>query len=111
LELNAVGAEGEVQAYSRHGRVTGGAEYELSARVRLAEGDTLYKVTIQWLDAAGRHLRYDNDWAGHDRPRTYTPHGGRFRAPAEAALARLILGVQAGGRCLFDELSLRKVED
>jgi hypothetical protein len=111
LELNAVGAEGEVQAYSRHGRVVGGAEYELSAHVRLAEGDTLYKVTIQWLDAAGRHLRYDNDWAGGDRPRTYTLHGGRFRAPAEAALARLILGVQAGGRCLFDELSLKRVED
>jgi hypothetical protein len=111
LDLDAVGQAGEVQAYSTPFRVKGGTEYELSAQVQLVEGEGGYKVTIEWLDASGRHLSYDNDWTGNNRPATYTLHGGRFRAPAKAALARLILGVRSGSRGFFDELKLKQVND
>jgi hypothetical protein len=69
------------------------------------EGDGPYKVTIDWLDADGQHIAYANDWQGRDRPRAYREHGGLFRAPPNAAQARLILGCR-GARCWFDAVGL-----
>ena len=95
----------EVQANSRPMRVEGGRRYRLQAWVWQVDGDGSYKVTIDWLDATGQHVAYDNDWKGNNRPRSYQEHGGVFTAPPNAAQARIILGCR-GARCLFDDVAL-----
>lgn len=95
----------EMQTTSEAMRVEGGKLYRLAAWVRQVAGAGQYKVTINWLDQAGGHLAYDNDWRGDDHPAQWTLHGGLFRAPAQARQARLILGVR-DGTCLFDDLAL-----
>lgn len=110
LLLDAVGRDREVQANSYPLRVKGGRKYRLTSYVKQLVGEGIYKVTIDWLGEGEVHLSYENDWQGHNRPAEYTLHGGIFRAPPEARAARLILGVQPGVKCLFDDLSLEPVE-
>jgi len=109
LELDGVGATSEVQCGSRPMRVTAGKTYELASRVKETAGDGSYKVTVDWCGPAG-HIKYDNDWAGTDRPTEYTLQGGRFVAPAGAESALVILGVRAGTRCVFDDVSLTPID-
>lgn len=109
LLLDASGLDREVDVYSEAMIVRGGVAYRLWAYVRQLGGQGGYKVTIDWLDPAGKHIRYDNDWRGHDRPRQFTLHGGVFVAPQGAALANIILGV-SGARCVFDDISLVPAE-
>ena len=80
--------------------------YLLSARVKQLAGEGGYKVTIDWVDAAHKHLRYDNDWRGNDHPKSYGNHGGVFVSPEKAAYAVVILGVSKGAAGLFDEIRL-----
>ncbi len=89
-------------------RVTPGQTYDLAAWVKEAAGAGDHKVTVNWCGPAG-HIKYDNDWAGANRPAAYTLHGGRFVAPAGADSATIILGVRDDSRCLFDDVSLTPV--
>lgn len=106
LLLDARGLADEVQCTSTPLAVEAGRTYELSSWVKQVAGGGKYKVTIDWIGVGG-HLRYDNDWLGADRPAAYAMHGGRFTAPAGAKAAVIILGVQPGTACLFDEVSFR----
>jgi hypothetical protein len=106
LRLDARAQPAEVDVTADRVGVESGRVYLLSARVRQLAGDGGYKVTVDWLDAAGKHLRYDNDWRGNDHPKSYTNHGGVFVAPEQAAYAVIILGVSKGGACLIDEVRL-----
>lgn len=72
----------------------------------MIEGAGQYKVTIDWLDAWGRHIAYDNDWLGTEQPREWTPHGGRFTPPPGTRQARVILGVKGEATCDFDDVTL-----
>ncbi|MBN2497840.1 MAG: hypothetical protein JXR96_24815, partial [Deltaproteobacteria bacterium] len=83
-----------------------GRRYRLHAQVRQTAGSGRYKVTVAWLDAGGGVLRYDNDWAGDDRPAAYSFHGGEFLAPEATRQAVVMLGVQPGTDCLFDDIGL-----
>jgi hypothetical protein len=106
LELDARGVPDERQALSVILSVDGGREYDLAAWVRTERNGAGYKVTLDWLDAGMRHIRYDNDWQGKDSPPEWTLHGGRFAAPTDARAARLILGARPGVRLLVDDVSL-----
>jgi hypothetical protein len=86
--------------------VKAGQKYRLSAWVWQIEGDGGYKVTIDWRDGLGAHISWANDWAGNNKPRAYTEHGGVFTAPEGAATAVVILGAR-GCTCVFDDISLR----
>jgi hypothetical protein len=105
LALECMEAGREVQATSEAMSVEGGREYRLRSYVWQAAGDGSYKVTLDWRNGAGAHIRYDNDWQGTNRPAAYTEHGGVFVAPRDAAMAILILGVR-DAKCLFDDVSL-----
>ncbi|HID07408.1 MAG TPA: hypothetical protein EYP10_09700, partial [Armatimonadetes bacterium] len=108
LELDAVGSRTEVQAFSRIIHVTGGARYRLRAFVQQLAGAGIYKVAVDWLDERRKHIRYDNDWRGVNHPKTYTEHGGIFIAPPDARYARIILGVQVGVKCRFDDIAFEQ---
>ncbi len=110
LAMNAPDPAKESQATSSPMLVTAGTSYRLSAYVWQQEGDGDYKVTVDWQDGAGRHIRYDNDWAGNDRPREYTLHDGTFTAPEGAAQAAIILGAR-GAHCLMDDVELVRVTE
>jgi hypothetical protein len=105
LLLDARGLAQEVQCTSLPMAVSEGKVYELVSWVKQIGGEGKYKVTIDWTGADG-HLAYSNDWQGIDRPGAYTQHGGRFSAPPGAKAATIILGVQPGTACLFDDISL-----
>jgi hypothetical protein len=109
LSLNAVGLDHEVDAYSQPIPVRPNYGYRLTAFVRQLRGADGYKVTIDWQTAEGKHIRYDNDWRGSDRPEAFKSHGGVFIAPREAGRAALILGVQKGAQCVFDAISLEEM--
>jgi len=106
LLLDARGHGTEVQAHSRRFRVKGGRVYRLTSYVKSVAGSAGFKVTIDWLGP--HHIRYDNDWKGHGQVPQWTLHGGTFRAPDNATMARIILGCRAGSAYLFDELSLKE---
>jgi len=108
LALDARTSAEEVQAFSLFIRIEPGTRYRLSSRVRLTDGDVDYKVTLDWRDARGALIRYDNDWQGKDRPRQTVEHGGVFTAPPDAARVRIILGVRQRGRCVFDDVVLER---
>ncbi|UCH35016.1 MAG: carbohydrate binding domain-containing protein, partial [Armatimonadota bacterium] len=110
LRIDTRGRDGEVNAHSDAFPVAPGAKYALSSAVRLiAPERSGFKVTIEWLDAEGKHLSYDNDWRGDASDHTWLQHGGDFTAPADAAQARIILGILPGAAMLFDDISLRDV--
>ncbi len=98
------GRDGEEAANSPYFPVTAGKAYELKSYVKLLSGTGDYKVTIDWLNNVGFTIRYDNDWAGKNRPASYTLHGGTFVAPEGAALCTIMLGVQPGSTYLFDDI-------
>jgi hypothetical protein len=98
------GRDSEGAANSPYFRVTAGKAYELKSYVKLLSGTGDYMVTIAWLDNVGGLVRYDNDWAGKNRPASYTLHGGTFVAPEGAALCTIMLGVQPGSTYLFDDI-------
>lgn len=106
VRLHSDGDIAEAQLTSRPALVEDTATYLLSARVRMIEGAGQYKVTIDWLDAWGRHIAYDNDWLGTEQPREWTPHGGRFTPPPGTRQARVILGVKGEATCDFDDVTL-----
>jgi len=106
LRLNATKQDTEIDVSCDRFAVEGGKQYLLASRVRQVAGDGPYKVVIDWLDAEGKHLSYDNDWLGGDRPKVYAFHGGVFTAPPSAAQAVVLLGVQKGVECLFDDIRL-----
>jgi hypothetical protein len=108
LELNALGITDEVDCSSRPMRVEAGRAYDLTAWVKTTGGEGDYKVTICWNGAAQPQV-YANDWQGTNRPAQYTLHGGRFVAPPGARSATIILGVRAGSRYVFDDVSLKLV--
>ncbi len=90
--------------------VEGGVKYHLEALVRRAGGvEVRFKVTLEWLDAKGKHLRYDNDWKGTSAGPDFIPHGGDFTSPAEARFARILLGVSPGTCVEFARVSLRRL--
>ena len=110
LRIDTRGREAEVNAVSAPFAVQPGAKYALSSWVRLvAPGSFGFKVTIEWLGAGDKHLRYDNDWHGQATGHTWLAHGGDFTAPGDATRARIILGILPGGAMLFDDISLRMV--
>ena len=109
LRLNAGDLDHEIDAYSARYAVHPGTAYILEARVRHVRGPGRYKVVIDWHDADGQHLAYDNDWRGNGTPALYAPHGGLFFAPEEAVRANVILGVASGNEFLFDAVSLTEV--
>jgi hypothetical protein len=98
------GLGGEGAANSPYFPVTAGKAYKLKSYVKLLRGTGDYKVTIDWLNNVGFTIRYDNDWAGKNRPASYTLHGGTFVAPEGAALCTIILGVQQGSTYIFDDI-------
>ncbi len=104
LLSDGLGAGTEAQATSARFGVKPSARYRLSAMVHQLAGDGDYKVTLEWLDAASRHIAYANDWMGLDKPRDYAAHGGLFTAPDNAASAIIILGTRRA-RCLFDAVT------
>ncbi|MFQ6096190.1 MAG: carbohydrate binding domain-containing protein, partial [Armatimonadota bacterium] len=106
LQLNAGQQPGEIDVYSLPVNVNPGRAHWLSSRVRQIAGGGNYKVVIDWRDANGKHIRYDNDWKGHDRPKEYRFHGGLFVSPEDAREAVIILGVAKGVEALFDEVAL-----
>jgi hypothetical protein len=106
LQLDARGRSAEVDAYSAPVPVVAGRGWRLAAWVRALAPKSDYKVTLDWQDAAGKHLKYDNDWRGRGEPGPFTRHGGVFVAPEGAARVVLILGVQPRSCCLFDDISL-----
>lgn len=107
LRIDTRGIEGEVNAISDEFAVDPGARYRLAARVRLLEpASQNFKVTIDWLDAERRHLLYANDWQGRAERGGWLPHGGDFQPPPAARFARILLGIQAGGLILFDDVLL-----
>ena len=101
-QIEARGGEGS--ANSPYFPVTAGKAYELKSYVKLLSGTGDYKVTITWLDNVGGLVRYDNDWAGDNRPTSYALHGGTFVAPEGAVLCTIMLGVQTGSTYLFDDI-------
>jgi hypothetical protein len=105
LLIDGLAAGAEQQVYSEMIAVRPDADYALGAWVKVLSDRTGYKVTINWLDAAGRHIRYDNDWKGDDRPTQWSLHGGVFRSPKNAARAQLILGARPGVRILMDDIT------
>ncbi|UCH33150.1 MAG: carbohydrate binding domain-containing protein, partial [Armatimonadota bacterium] len=105
LRIDGAAARAEQQVYSEVVRVTPDVDHTLEAWVRVLTEKTGYKVTIDWLDADGRHITYDNDWQGADRPTQWSPHGGVFRSPKNASLARLILGAHPGVTILLDDIT------
>lgn len=107
LLLDARGKAAEVQSDGRPFRIEGGREYELTASVWVLSESTGYKVTVEWLDAEGKHLGYGNDWMGNDHPAAWSTHTARLRAPIEARAARLILGVRPGVAARMDSLALQ----
>lgn len=109
LWLNASRQENEVDVSGDRFPVEGSGVYLLSSRVRQLGGDGPYKVVIDWMDADGKHISYSNDWRGHDRPGSYAQHGGVFTAPGNAAQALVLVGVQKGVECLFDEIRLSRL--
>jgi hypothetical protein len=98
------GRYSEGAANSPHFPVTAGKAYKLKSYVKLLSGAGDYKVTIAWLNNIGFPIRYDNDWAGKNRPASYTLHGGTFVAPEGAVLCTIMLGVQPGSTYLFDDI-------
>ncbi|MBM3474998.1 MAG: hypothetical protein FJX75_17185, partial [Armatimonadetes bacterium] len=106
LRLNAREQDNEVDATSDVISVQPKTAYLLLARVKQLGGEGGYKVTIDWQDAGGKHLAYDNDWKGNDHPRGFADHGGVFTAPEGASKAVIILGSSKGAECLFDEVRL-----
>ena len=106
LRLNAVGREHEIDACSKRFEAKPKQAYVLDSRVRHLAGPGRYKVVIDWCDAAGKHISYDNDWRGAGQPRRYISHGGLFWSPDNAAQANILVGVAAGNAFLFDAISL-----
>jgi hypothetical protein len=106
LRLDSRQQTGEIDVSSDILSVQPNQVYLLSARVKQLAGEGGYKVTIDWVDAAHKHLRYDNDWRGNDHPKSYGNHGGVFVSPEKAAYAVVILGVSKGAAGLFDEIRL-----
>ena len=98
------GRDSEGAANSPYFPVTAGKAYELKSYVKLLSGTGDYKVTIAWRDNVGGLVRYDNDWAGDNRPTSYALHGGTFVAPEGAVLCTIMLGVQPGSTYLFDDI-------
>ena len=109
IEIDATGRDDEAQCQSEAMRVRPGVSYRLDSRVRAMGQTAGYKVTIQWEDAQGGVLRYDNDWAGTDVARAWSRHGGIFAAPSGAARAVILLGVRPGARYRFDAIALTEV--
>jgi hypothetical protein len=103
-QIEGLESDSEGAANSPYFPVTAGKAYELKSYVKLLSGTGDYKVTIDWLNNAGFTIRYDNDWAGKNRPASYTLHGGTFVAPEGAALCTIMLGVQQGSTYLFDDI-------
>jgi|GEM_PF-3176169 len=106
LKLDATDCKNEVDVFSEPIDVMPSVPYVLSSYVRQLSGKGAYKVVIDWLDQNSRHIKYDNDWKGVDKPEKYTRHGGIFISPDNARKAKLILGVAKGVACLFDDISL-----
>jgi hypothetical protein len=106
LRLNAREQDSEVDALSDAMAVQPKAAYLLLARAKQLAGEGAYKITIDWQDAAGRHIAYDNDWKGNDHPKGFADHGGVFTSPEGAAKAVIILGASKGAECLFDGIRL-----
>ncbi len=110
IRLTERGAAGvETQVSSTPFPVQSGVLYSLTCLVREPEGQSGYKVTIDWLDAQHRHLSYANDWKGANIPASFTPHGGDFRAPEGAAFAHLILGVGPASTIELAQIAFHEV--
>ncbi len=87
-----------------------GRRYRVSARVRLIRPRRAgYKVTIDWLDAAGQHIAYSNDWTGTAIGNDWDLHTARIIAPDTARRALIILGVTPGAELLFDDIRVEAV--
>jgi hypothetical protein len=109
LLLASMQTNGESQAESEPFAVAEGRRYRLTASVWQVQGDGDYKVTVEWLDSTGSHLRFDNDWTGTNRPGAYATHSASVTAPPRAALARIILGCRRAV-CLFDDVILEEAK-
>ncbi len=89
-----------------------GRRYQVSARVRLIHPQRAgYKVTVDWLDAAGQHIAYSNDWTGNALGADWDLHTAFVTAPAEARRALIILGVTSGAEMLFDAIRVDRISD
>ncbi|HID06979.1 MAG TPA: hypothetical protein EYP10_07495, partial [Armatimonadetes bacterium] len=106
LMLDARGLDHEVDVHSEPFAIEPNRFYRLSSFVKQIAGTGRYKVVIDWRDAHGKHIRYDNDWRGVNRPKNFAFHGGIFRAPENARQAIVLLGVAKGVACIFDDISL-----
>ena len=109
LVLDSNGVAGEVDVYSEPMAVKPGFGYRLASYIKQYSGEAGYKVTIDWQDATNKHISYDNDWQGANKPKDFTLHGGVFVAPKDAGRAVLILGVQTKTKCAFDDISFKEL--
>jgi hypothetical protein len=110
LSMDATQLGHEVGAMSGLMPVQAGKPYRFTVWVKQTAGYGLYKATINWLDAADKHISYANDWAGSNCPTEYAPHGGVFVAPPGATHVALLFGIAPGSACLMDDISLVQVE-
>ncbi len=93
-----------------------GQIYKLSGYVKYLMGTGKYKISLGWYDENLNLIRYDNDWAGTDKPAAYTRHGSNlylgisgadgFLPPDNAKSAILFFGVEPGVEALFDKITL-----
>ncbi len=106
LVLDATALDHEVDLHSDPMQVVPGHGYRLTSFVRELAGTANYKVTIDWRNAEGEHLAYENDWRGNDHPEAFKRHGGIFVSPEDVGEAVIILGTGTGGKFAFDDISL-----
>lgn len=106
----ASGGHAEVGLVSEPFDVTPLTHYQLSGLVRRVEGNGQFKLSLEWLDADGRHLGFENSWTGLLVGEAWEPHEARMVSPAEARSARLLLAVRVGEAAEMTSLALTAVE-
>ncbi|HUF53827.1 MAG TPA: hypothetical protein VMR52_08650 [Dehalococcoidia bacterium] len=90
-------------------RVQPGTKYTFGGFLNPISGRDAYKIGLQWLDADGESLSFENDWQGirHLGDGGWTERQFFGEAPEDAAFARMYLGSGNTTRILFSDLFLR----
>ncbi|UCH35057.1 MAG: glycoside hydrolase family 99-like domain-containing protein [Armatimonadota bacterium] len=70
--------------------------YRLGGQVKRIAGDGRYKISLEWLDADGNHLGYENSWTGVLLGREWEHHAVEVVSPEAARAARILAGVEPG---------------
>lgn len=83
--------------------------YRLSSFVKQISGAGRYGVTPIWLNQKGEVIGFDNDWQGLNQPTEFSEHGGVFTPPLGVYYAQIVIHVDPGVKCIFDDVSLTPV--